>query len=103
MKFQVCSVEVSVFFTSILARLVLRYFTDDPVIGFILYGKGTEGEIAYFSRDGLNLRWDWGEHKNGGCKYSFIIEPDGTGLYYDFGASSDGTAKPRGIYQTKKF
>ena len=68
-----------------------------------MYGKETEGEIAYFARDGLNLRWDWGEHKNGGYKYSFIIEPDGTGLYYDFGASSDGTAKLRGIYQTKKF
>ncbi len=41
--------------------------------------------------------------KTEGYKYSFIIEPDGTGLYYDFGASTDGTAKPRGIYQTKKF
>lgn len=62
------------------------------------------GVEAYFSRDGLNLRWDWGSDGYGtNFKYSFIIEPDGTGLYYDFSTSKDGTAKPRGIYKVRKF
>jgi len=36
-------------------------------------------------------------------RYAFVIEPDGTGLYYDFSTSEDGTAKPRGIYRVYKF
>ena len=67
--------------------------------GFVLYENGTTGDEALFSRQGLNLRWDWGD----GYKYAFIIKPDGTGLYYDFSASKDGTAKPSGIYRVKKF
>lgn len=52
----------------------------------------------------LDLRWDWGSNGYGtSYKYSFVIEPDGTGLYYDFSASKDGTAKPRGIYKVRKF
>lgn len=84
-------------------RFQVGYFIDDNSFGFILYGKGTTGEEAYFSRDGLNLRWDWGHDGIKGYMYSFIIEPNGTGLYYDFSTSKDGIAKPRGIYKTKKF
>ena len=40
-------------------RFQVGYFKNNN-IGFILYGNGTSGEEAYFSRDGLNLRWDWG-------------------------------------------
>lgn len=82
-------------------RFQVGFFKNDN-IGFILYGDGTIGEIAYFSRDGLDLRWDWGR-KGKGFKYSFVIEPDGTGLYYDFSTSKDGTAKPRGLYKVRKF
>lgn len=84
-------------------RFQVGYFKNNN-IGFILYGNGTNGEKAYFSRDGLNLRWDWGSDGYGtSYKYSFVIEPDGTGLYYDFSTSKDGMAKPRGIYKVRKF
>lgn len=84
-------------------RFQVGYFLENG-IGFILYGNGTVGEEAYFSRNGLNLRWDWGSDGYGtSYKYSFVIEPDGTGLYYDFSASKDGTAKPRGFYKVHKF
>lgn len=80
-------------------RFQVGYFKNNN-IGFILYGNGTSGEEAYFSRDGLNLRWDWGSNGYGtSYKYSFVIEPDGTGLYYDFSTSKDGTAKPRDVYK----
>ncbi|MCQ2248434.1 MAG: hypothetical protein MJZ50_05420 [Treponema sp.] len=86
-------------------RIQVGYFKDNN-IGFVLYEDGTVGEEAYFSRKGLDLRWDWGIYESNGstrCKYSFVIEPDGTGLYYDFSISDDGIAKPRGIYRCKKF
>lgn len=88
-------------------RFQVGYFIEsNPVIGFILYENGTTGELADFSRQGLDLRWDWGEYYRDGSsryRYSFVIEPDGTGLYYDFSTSTDGVAKPRGIYKAHKF
>lgn len=81
-------------------RFQVGYFIESETgIGFILYGNGTTGELADFSRQGLDLRWDWGDN----LQYSFIIQPDGTGLYYDFSTSTDGKAKPRGIYKAHKF
>ena len=75
-------------------------------LGFILYDDGTIGEEAYFQREGLDLRWDWGSYYRDGknkYRYSFVIEPDGTGLYYDFSTSENGISKPRGFYKVKKF
>lgn len=86
-------------------RFQVGYFKEKN-LGFILYEDGTTGEEAYFSRDGLDLRWDWGSLKRDGSikyRYTFVIEPDGTGLYYDFSTSTDGNAKPRGIYKVRKF
>ena len=86
-------------------RLQVGYFKEND-IGFVLYGSETTGEQAYFSRQGLDLRWDWGSYYRDGSqsfRYSFIIEPDGTGLYYDFSTSKDGIAKPRAIYKVHKF
>ena len=86
-------------------RFQVGYFKDN-LIGFILYEDGTIGEEAYFHREGLDLRWDWGTYYRDGAsryKYSFVIEPDETGLYYDFSTSTDGISKPRGIYKVKKF
>ena len=86
-------------------RFQVGYFKENN-IGFILYEDGTIGEETYFSRQGLNLRWDWGSYNRDGSdkyRYSFIIEPDGSGLYYDFSTSTDGTAKARQFYKTFKF
>ena len=86
-------------------RFQVGYFKENN-IGFVLYGDGTVGVEAHFSRQGLDLRWDRGNYyrdDSSRFRYSFVIEPDGTGLYYDFSTSTDGTAKPRGIYKTSKF
>lgn len=86
-------------------RLQVGYFKDNEM-GFVLYGDGTTGTEASFVREGLNLRWDWGSYlRDGGYyfRYSFIIEPDGTGLYYDFSTSTDGISNAKGRYQCKKF
>lgn len=54
--------------------------------GFVLYDGGYSGERAYYSRTGLEHRWGWGTNLD----YVFVIEPDGTGLYYDFSGASVG-------------
>ena len=74
------------------------FYKNGNQYGFVLYDGGYVGELAYFSRDGLNYRWDWGTN----TQYSFVIKPDGTGLYYDFSTSKDGTAKPRDVYKAYK-
>lgn len=52
-----------------------------------------------FEVRGLDRRWDFGLDDDGTFDYMFRIEPDGTGLYYDFSRSTDGTAKPSQTYQ----
>ncbi|SHK84096.1 hypothetical protein [Fibrobacter sp. UWB12] len=76
-------------------RFQVGYFRDWPSYGFVLFGGGSQGEKAYFYRQGLDLRWDWGD-------YAIIIQPDGTCLYYDFSYQSKGV-KPKGIYKAYKF
>lgn len=70
------------------------YFKNNN-IGFVLFEGGTKGEYALFYRDGINLRWDWEN-------FSIIIEPNGTGFYYDF-KSETRIVKPSGIYNVEKF
>ena len=52
-----------------------------------------------FRENGLNLRWDFGPDDEGNYDYGFVIQPDGTGLYYDFSRSTDGTANPSQTYK----
>ena len=69
-------------------------------LGFILYDGGYTGEYTYYYRQGTNHRWDWGPNEN---DFSFLIKPDGTGLYYDFTGSPDGTTtKAEQVYQSHK-
>lgn len=70
-------------------------FFKDTGRGFVLFEGGTLGEYAYFSREGLNLRWDWGN-------YSILLKPDGTCLYYDFSYQITDV-KPSGHYSCYKF
>ncbi|ADK81925.1 hypothetical protein [Sediminispirochaeta smaragdinae] len=59
-------------------------FFGDPNLeglGFILYDGGFTGELTYYRRTGLEHRWDWGPNET---DYAFVIQTDGTGLYYDF-------------------
>jgi len=55
-------------------------------LGFVLYDGTNTGDIVIYRRDGLDRRWDWGAP---GSSYSFVIETDGTGLYYDFSTADD--------------
>ena len=78
-------------------------YYKDLGLGFILFDDGDE--LTSFSREGLDLRWDWGENERDGktySRYSFVITPNGYGLYYDFKTSTDGTAKARDVYYVKK-
>ena len=86
-------------------RFQVGYFIDNQ-IGFVLYEGASRGEIATYQRQGLDRRWDWGSYYRDGSfryRYSLVIEPDGTGLYYDFSTSKDGTSKARGVYKMRKF
>lgn len=49
--------------------------------GFILFDGGDAGEFAAYRREGIDHRWSWGPSGN---DYSFIINPHGGGLYYNF-------------------
>lgn len=53
--------------------------------------------IAYFTVAGFDRRWDFGPDGDS-WKYAFIIEPGGSGMYYDFSMSNDGRAKPRQFF-----
>ena len=65
-------------------------------IGSWDYGRVTVANTAHlasFRIAGLNRRWDFGDDESGDeYPYAFIIKPGGTGLYYDFSTSPDGTA-----------
>ena len=70
-------------------------------------GSGEFGDVsvagttysASFRIAGLNRRWNFGHDESGdGYPYAFVIKPDGTGLYYDFSTSSDGTAKASDLF-----
>lgn len=51
--------------------------------GFIAL-QGEKKESAFYHRQGLNHRWEWGD------AYVFIIEPSGRGYYYDFTDAEEG-------------
>ena len=55
-----------------------------------------------FEVRGLDRRWDFGVGDDGTFDYMFRIEPDGTGLYYDFSRSTDGTVSPRQTFKCEQ-
>ena len=62
--------------------IVVATIDEDRTTGSIEVA-GTTQETIYHV-EGFNRRWDFGLKKDGGFSYSFLIKPDGTGLYYDF-------------------
>lgn len=52
-------------------------------LGFIRL-SGEKQERAFYHRQGLDHRWEWGDG------YAFIIEPSGRGYYYDFTDAKEG-------------
>lgn len=83
--------------------LEIGYFTEIPTWGFILYDGTNEGteKGVWHHREGLEHRWDWGADENGDYRYSFIINPDGTGKYYHF-LEGETTTKANSLYRTRK-
>lgn len=69
-------------------------------IGFILFDGGNKGEETRYKRSGLNHRWDWDLAKSDNSyNYSFVIKPDGTGLFYDFSSAKSGeTIKANDVF-----
>ncbi len=78
------------------------YFVDQSLEegGFILFDGGHSGEFAVHERTGLEHRWDWVDDE---AVYAFVINTDGSGLYYDFSNVPDGEeTKPKAVYICKK-
>lgn len=48
--------------------------------GYVSYDEGQTAQLAFFIREGLDLRWDFGPENI----YRIIIKPDGTAYLYDF-------------------
>lgn len=64
--------------------------------GFVLYDGGYVGELALFSRDGLDYRWQWDD-------YSIIVTNEGTARYYNFRGAEEGESrKPSAVYKAYK-
>lgn len=71
-------------------------------------GKDIGGEVsvagvthlAWFKVAGLNRRWDFDyNERRETFRYALIIEPDGSGRYYNFSNSSDGSAKASQLFK----
>ena len=67
--------------------------------GFVIYDGGNSGESTHYQRKGLNLRWDWGPK---GSDFAFILEPDGTGLFYDFSNAEGKTVKANQVFKCRQ-
>jgi hypothetical protein len=69
-------------------------------LGFVLYEGTNTGDYTEYSQRGLSHRWNWGSQDGG---YSFVIKPDGTGLFYDFSTAEDGMKdKADDVYKCSK-
>lgn len=52
--------------------------------------------VAEYAVRGLNRRWDFGLSEDAATyDFAFVIEPDGTGLYYDFTLEPTAKASQR--------
>ena len=61
---------------------------NNPNMGFISHNGTGSGDLAYYDHIGLDHRWDW--VLDNILHYTFILKPDGIGLFYDFSHSRDG-------------
>ena len=68
-------------------------------VGFVIYDGGDSGEATHYERKGINLRWDWGTK---GPDFSFVLKPDGTGLFYDFSNARGETIKANQVFKCRQ-
>ena len=58
-----------------------------------------ETHPAAFRVQGIDRRWNFGcDERDTAYPFAFVIKPDGTGLYYNFRPSTDGTATPSDLF-----
>ncbi len=70
-----------------------------PDSGFGLVTVADTDYVAKYERKGFNHRWDFEfNEEEDRFDYTFVIKPDGTGLYYDFSIMEPG--KPVSPSQT---
>ncbi|MDE0718909.1 MAG: hypothetical protein OXH64_13330 [Rhodospirillaceae bacterium] len=82
----------------VLIRLArIQEFGLDTGTGKVLVAGETY--YTHFRLQGIDRRWNFGTD----YKYSFIIEPDGTGKYFDFSGLKFGEkTRPRQLYKCEK-
>lgn len=83
--------------TNVVVRAMVfdgRKFGDIDVAG--------GSQMAEFEIEGFNRRWNFGPvNKNGIYRYTFIVRPDGNGIYYDF-KSTGADASPSQFFGCKQ-
>lgn len=88
--------------SKVLAEVGYLNLKNDDMNGFILFDGGDAGELVTYKRAGLNHRWNW-EKVNDNYKYSFVIDPEGSGSYYDFTNAERGrTIDAKETYKCRK-
>lgn len=85
--------------------LEFGYYSDsryEGIFGFLLYDGGDEGIRTYYQRVGLEHHWSWGGSDEEES-FTFVIDPQGYGRYYDFTNVPDGeSTKPSAVYVVRK-
>ena len=59
-------------------------------------------EDTSFRVDGLDRRWDWCLESDGTYDCAFVVSVSGSGAYYNFRSSADGTAKPSDLFRCER-
>ncbi len=64
-----------------LAPFEVGFFSErETRYGYVSYDEGQTAQLAFFIREGLDLRWDFGPEN----VFRVVIKPDGTAYFYDF-------------------
>ena len=59
-------------------------------------------EDTSFRVEGLDRRWNWCLASDGTYDCAFVVSVSGSGAYYNFRASADGTAKPSDLFTCER-
>ena len=59
-------------------------------------------EDTSFRVGGLDRRWDWCSAPDGTYDCAFVVSVKGSGAYYNFRSSADGTAKPSDLFRCER-
>lgn len=60
-----------------------------PGVGEVYVRRLNIRNRAWVSTEGLSLRWDWGSKDGGNFRYSFVIDANAEGRFFDFNFTED--------------